>query len=186
MVDSIGAFLRVSGSANINVLPRPSSDPVNSGIVTGLRTVSDLVELSATAQLLLQLQARNVTLEQTRNIVVDATPDSQVDARVDLSGAELAGRDLSGLDLRRAILRFADLRNTNLSGTNLTGVSFFSADVTGALFFGADLGGASFAGAINLRSEQLLGARGDENTVLPLGVRFGIQQPVKTFPVIRI
>ena len=66
-------------------------------------------------------------------------------ARADLSGANLAGADLSGANLARADLSGANLAGADLSGANLAGADLSGADLSGANLAGANLSGADLA-----------------------------------------
>ena len=102
---------------------------------------------------------------------------------VDLVGAELKGLNLRGMDfegsnLRKAELENADLRGVDFEGSDLRGTDFKDADVRwanfgeanvkGADFDHADLRGADLAGAVGAKSDQLLKACLDAETVLPV------------------
>ena len=74
------------------------------------------------------------------------------------SAAETLNLDLPGLLARAELFIYGTTRATN-------------AIVTGATFFGADLRGANLAGARGLTADQLIGARIDIATILPVGVQ---------------
>jgi len=85
--------------------------------------------------------------------------EKAVDAKSNLSGAELRYANLSGADLRSANLRGADLsgadlRSAELRGANLSGANLRSADLSGANLSGANLSGADLRSA-DLRSANL-------------------------------
>ena len=80
-----------------------------------------------------------------------------------LARAELQGADLSGADLRYAGLNAANLAKANLSGALLD-----YADFSGANLANARLCGAHLRYAKNLTPAQVLQARIDDSTVLPL------------------
>jgi uncharacterized protein YjbI with pentapeptide repeats/lipoprotein-anchoring transpeptidase ErfK/SrfK/peptidoglycan hydrolase-like protein with peptidoglycan-binding domain len=83
-----------------------------------------------------------------------------------LTGAALGAADLPGADLRYARLNVADLADANLSG------AFFDyADFSGANLVNANLCGAHLRYAKNLTPTQVLQARIDDSTVLPLHYR---------------
>jgi uncharacterized protein YjbI with pentapeptide repeats/lipoprotein-anchoring transpeptidase ErfK/SrfK/peptidoglycan hydrolase-like protein with peptidoglycan-binding domain len=80
-----------------------------------------------------------------------------------LAAADVAGADLSGADLRYARLEQACLAKANLSGALLD-----YADLFGANLAGANLLGAHLRYAKNLTPAQVLEARIDDSTILPL------------------
>jgi hypothetical protein len=83
-------------------------------------------------------------------------------------GVDHRGALLFGADLRRASLRGSDLRGAILIGADLRGVDLTAADLTGADLRGADLRGADLGRALFLTPSQVVSARGDRTTVLPL------------------
>lgn len=93
-----------------------------------------------------------------------------------LEGADLSSADLTGAKLMGANLKAADLRNATLEGAILTGAnldraklqhanlgraSLPKADLQGAQLYGTRLDGANFTDVVNLTSEQLEGACGE-------------------------
>ena len=80
-----------------------------------------------------------------------------------LAAADVAGADLSGADLRYARLEEACLAKANLSGALLD-----YADLFGANLAEANLRGAHLRYAKNLTPAQVLQARIDDSTILPL------------------
>jgi uncharacterized protein YjbI with pentapeptide repeats len=101
-------------------------------------------------------------------------------ARADLDGASLRGVDLrrarldsaevQGASLQRARLDSASLRWTILDGATLTGASLVDTDVDGASLRNANLKGTDLSSVRNLTAAQLVDARIDESTRLPVGV----------------
>lgn len=85
--------------------------------------------------------------------------------------ADFTNQDFSGTDLTGAVLKSADLTNANFWNSVLRDALLTNAIVTGATFFGADLRGANLAGALGLTADQLIGARIDIATILPVGVQ---------------
>ncbi len=155
----------------------------------GSGTVEDIVTLSLAAQAILGYLSSNVPLkgdltpinggsdnlpnQTTEQLLAQdaATPLAQASgSHNNFVGIDLSGQNLSGGDFRGVALNYANLTGTDLSYAVLTGVSFANADVTGANFQGADLRGANFAGATGLRADQLVNARIDMSTTLPIGV----------------
>ncbi|HEC91266.1 MAG TPA: pentapeptide repeat-containing protein [Alphaproteobacteria bacterium] len=155
----------------------------------GSGTVEDMVTLSLAAQAILSYLSSNVPLKGDLTSInggSDNLPNQTTEqllaqgaapplARAEGShnnfiGIDLSGQNLSGGDFRGIILNYANLAGADLSYAVLTGVSFANADVSGANFQGADLRGANFAGATGLRADQLINARVDMNTTLPIGV----------------
>lgn len=101
----------------------------------------------------------------------------------DLSGAKLAGAhlekaslrfatlaraELQGADLSGADLRYARLNGANVAGANLSGALLDYADLSGANLADARLCGAHLRYAKNLAPAQVLQARIDDATALPL------------------
>jgi uncharacterized protein YjbI with pentapeptide repeats len=80
--------------------------------------------------------------------------EAAVEARANLTGADLAGANLAGANLAGANLAGADLYGANLARADLTG-----ANLAGANLAGANLSGANLAGA-NLSGANLAGAKG--------------------------
>ncbi len=155
----------------------------------GSGTVEDTVSLSPTAQAILDYLSTNVPLKgdltpinggadnlpnQTTELLLaqDAQPPlaQAVGSHNNFVGIDLSGQNLSGGDFRSITLNYANLAGTDFSYAVLTGVSFANADVTGANFQGADLRGANLAGVTGLRADQLINARVDTGTTLPIGV----------------
>jgi len=87
-----------------------------------------------------------------------ATLRSAIDARADLSGANLCEANLSGADLSRADLYRADLYRANLSRADLSGANLSGANLSGANLSGANLSGANLCEA-NLSGADLSRAR---------------------------
>jgi hypothetical protein len=90
----------------------------------------------------------------------------------DLTEAQLIKADLEGAmlmdaKLENTILTNANLRGADLSGANLRKANFRQANLQGADLSEANLHGARLKGAINLESDQIQGANGDNNTSLP-------------------
>src|SRR5690606_19477688 len=103
-----------------------------------------------------------------------------------LSGARIRQADISLSVMNRTNFRRADLRDVEAYGAVLSSSNFVGADLTNASFVGPYLEGAAFAGArldganlsgaqlsraTGLTQGQLNQACGDENTVLPSGLR---------------
>lgn len=96
----------------------------------------------------------------------------------DLEGADLHRADLHGADLHGAELGWADLREADLHGADLSGGSLHDADLRDADCHGADLTeadlteadlrGADLRGARGLTRAQIVAARIDARTKLPL------------------
>src|SRR5262245_22227898 len=82
--------------------------------------------------------------------------------------ARLAAADLAGADLSGADLRYARLNDTCLAGANLRDALLDYADFYGANLAGANLLGAHLRYAKNLTPAQVLQARIDDSTILPL------------------
>src|SRR5262245_61138104 len=80
-----------------------------------------------------------------------------------LAAANVAGADLSGADLRYARLNDARLAKANLRGALLDYADFYGANLAGANLLGAHLRYAK-----NLTPAQVLQARIDDSTILPL------------------
>lgn len=105
---------------------------------------------------------------------------------LNLSGARVRQADISLSVMNRTNFRRADLRDVEAYGAVLSSSNFTGADLTNASFVGTYLEGAAFAGArlngtnlsgaqlsraTGLTQGQLNQACGDENTVLPSGLR---------------
>lgn len=105
---------------------------------------------------------------------------------LNLSGARLRQADLSLSVMNRTRFANADLRDIEAYGAVFSGSSFAGADLTNASFVGTYLEGATFTGAklngTNLSGAEMSRARGlsqsqlnqacgDQNTVLPSGLR---------------
>ena len=93
----------------------------------------------------------------------------------DLQGALLAESNLYGTLLIGAKLRRTSLAGANLLAAALVGAKLQGATITktkfhGTLLWEAELQGVDLRGAIGLTSEQLVKAKGDEDTKLPAGV----------------
>lgn len=94
--------------------------------------------------------------------------------------AKLWGAFLGEAQLQQACLEEADLRQTNIIRANLQKAKFREAKLRGALLVGADLRGADLeeadlrgtdlSRARGLTSQQLVKAKGDEDTKLPPGI----------------
>jgi uncharacterized protein YjbI with pentapeptide repeats len=155
----------------------------------GSGTAEDTVTLSPTALAILDYQSTKMPLKgdltpinggsdnmpsQTTEQILSqraAPPLAQAEgSHNNFVGIDFSGQNLSGGDFRGITLNYANLAGTDFSYAVLTGVSFANADVTGANFQGADLRGANFAGATGLRADQLINARTDVSTTLPIGV----------------
>ncbi len=114
----------------------------------------------------------------------------------DFSGLERTGLNLSGARIRQADISLSVMNRTNFSRSDLRDVeaygavlsssNFTGADLTNASFVGTYLEGATFTGAklhgTNLSGAEMSRARGltqsqlnqacgDQNTVLPSGLR---------------
>ena len=107
-----------------------------------------------------------------------------------LTGANLSGAFLNAADLRGATLEDANLAHANLAHANLTGANITPANLSdanlnntilsdanlsganldGATLADANLSGANLGMAVGLTQDQVLGARGDERTLLPDGL----------------
>jgi hypothetical protein len=102
---------------------------------------------------------------------------SQADLpRTRFCGSDLKGAIFAAADLRQADMSRADLRGADLRGAVLTGAFLRLAEVDGADFSQAKLAGCDFSGtdlrrAKGLTQQALLGACGDTETQLPLGLR---------------
>lgn len=79
--------------------------------------------------------------------------------------------DLRGADLSRFYLREANLRGSDLSESDLSGSNLEAAKLSGANLSGANLSGANLGAVIDLAQEQISGARCDDHTQLPEGLR---------------
>ena len=90
--------------------------------------------------------------------------------RANLQGAILGGAILEGAILGGANLQGADLRRTGLQGAYLREATLNTANLTGA----------NLSGAHDVTLAQLEGAKGDENTVLPSGLKPPAHWGVKT------
>ena len=113
-----------------------------------------------------------------------------------LSGANFGGANLSGANLSEADLSGANLIGSNLIKANLSGANLLDADLTRATIFlahlsratlgrtnlteaklggadlsGADLFGVDLSGVLVLTQEQIDSARGDDDTLLPTGLK---------------
>lgn len=84
-----------------------------------------------------------------------------------LDEAHLRGAHMEGTLLWEARLRKANLREARLMGASLFGATLEGANLTGARLDGTDLRGADLRQSEGLTQEQLNGAIGDENTILP-------------------
>jgi len=73
--------------------------------------------------------------------------EAAVNARADLTGADLARANLTGADLTGAYLTDAYLADANLTGADLTGANLTGADLTGAYLARANLTDANLARA---------------------------------------
>jgi len=104
---------------------------------------------------------------------------------LDLNGAEFKDLDLEGIDFEGSHLRAAEFEGANLQGADfeqadlvradfknadLRKASFEDARLRSADFDHANLRGSDLTGATGLRSEQLLEACLDADTVLPTGL----------------
>jgi uncharacterized protein YjbI with pentapeptide repeats len=105
---------------------------------------------------------------------------------LNLRGARLRQASFSAGVVKRADLSKCDLRDVDAYGGLFTGTNFRGADLTnavlvGAIFGGADLAGANLTGtnlsgaelqhSRGLTARQVAAACGDENTLLPRGLR---------------
>jgi len=89
---------------------------------------------------------------------------------VDLRGADLTGANLFGANLERALLHEANFRGSNLRLASLNVTSFGGADLSEADLHGTGIRGADLGETKGLIQAQLESAKGDENTILPLGL----------------
>lgn len=106
-----------------------------------------------------QTRAIRDLLRRVSELARAGTPTPHMDfANKDLIGAKLAGANLRGASLRGARLIEADLRRADLR----------LADFTAADMRNADLRGANLTEALFLRQSQLVAARGDTDTRLPV------------------
>ncbi|NDD52822.1 pentapeptide repeat-containing protein [bacterium] len=76
------------------------------------------------------------------NNSIRSTLAAAVDAKANLSGADLCGANLSKANLSGADLCGADLSGANLSGADLSKANLWRADLTGANLYMANLYGA--------------------------------------------
>ena len=88
----------------------------------------------------------------------------------DFSGMERTGLNLSGARIRQADISLSVMNRTNFSRSDLRDV-LEGASFTGAKLSGTNLSGAEMARARGLTQSQLNQACGDQNTVLPSGLR---------------
>ena len=88
-------------------------------------------------------------------------------------GARFTGADLSLLNGFGGRFARADLGGANLTGATLVGADLGQARWTGAILTSVNLSGADLSGARGLTQRQLDAACGDEQTVLPQGLRIG-------------
>jgi DNA-binding NarL/FixJ family response regulator len=107
--------------------------------------------------------------------------------QADLSGADLKEGNLAVANLRHANLRAARLddavlRQADLSGGNLQGASLKGTDLAGANLLETDLRGTDLRQATGLTKAQLLKARGDHTTLLPVTVRVQWGDDAETAP----
>jgi uncharacterized protein YjbI with pentapeptide repeats len=132
--------------------------------IEGIVAHTALVERTA-------LRVSDTQAAQQNNLSAGGTPLTAGDfspgnlIRADFSGQSFAGTDLTG-----AVLKSANLANAGFSDAVLRDALLTNAVVTGATFFRADLRGANLAGALGLTADQLIGARIDITTILPVGV----------------
>lgn len=161
MLDSINAYLSAINGTYLQV--SKDSPQVSAGTTptTGGRVISDYVTLSPEAQAFLDSRG---TVDPAQ---VDTLGDPRQSAYVQ---ANFAGKSFAGGDLTGASLQFADLSGTNFSNAVLRDAVLRFSNVSGADFRGADLRGANLGGATGLTADQLIGARVDANTILPVGV----------------
>ncbi len=102
----------------------------------------------------------------------ETNPGAKPDfSHADLSGADLVMANLSDAVLTGANLAIANLRGADLRGADLSGANLVGARLLGVDLVGANLRGANLSTAEDLTEEQLDEALGDENTVLPDGVK---------------
>jgi hypothetical protein len=108
--------------------------------------------------------AAAATLAEAVNLAIQARANL---SGADLSRANLYGANLSGADLSRANLSGANLSGANLSGANLSGADLSRANLSRANLSGADLSGADLSRA-NLSGANLSGANlsGAKNAAL--------------------
>jgi uncharacterized protein YjbI with pentapeptide repeats len=85
---------------------------------------------------------------------------------VDLMNADLQGAIMYHARLQNAVLYYAKLQGANLYRANLQGADLYYADLQSAHLGNADLQGANLRRS-RLQGAILLGAKYDENTVLP-------------------
>lgn len=93
----------------------------------------------------------------------------------DLTMATLEDADLARANLDHANLTRANITPANLAGANLNSAILSDANLTGANLDGATLADANLTGAnlgmaVGLTQDQVIGARGDERTLLPDGL----------------
>lgn len=163
-IEGIAAHIALVDRSTLRIADEQSANLP--GLPSGTALKSDFVALSGAARALLALASTENTLSATGTVLStnDASPGN-------LIRANFTNQDFSGTDLTGAVLKSADLTNADFSNAVLRDALLTNAVVTGATFFGADLRGANLAGARGLTADQLVGARIDIATILPVGVQ---------------
>ena len=103
----------------------------------------------------------------TSTILSSATLKCSSLYEADLSESLIDDADLTDADLRRATFTAAKLRGATLDGADLSEAILDGADLSGASLRETVLIATSFKGVSGLEQEQLQGACGDGDTVLP-------------------
>lgn len=108
-------------------------------------------------------------------------------SRGDFSGSDFSSADLSSSNLRDAVMTGANFREARLRMASLDGSDLSGADLQGATaddvsfaetnLSEANLSGADLRNARSLTQEQLNGACGDANTILPVSLSIGYCDP---------
>jgi len=121
---------------------------------------ANLEEASLPGANLKKAQLGEAILKRTELSFADLT-------KAQLIKADLEGAILTEAKLEDATLIDANLQGTDLSGANLQRANFRQANLQGANLSEANLQGARLKRAINLESDQIERANGDNNTSLP-------------------
>jgi uncharacterized protein YjbI with pentapeptide repeats len=152
-----GQFLRLAAFQGANL----KGADVNGAELTGIhlnRANLDGADLSRTnmaGAVLTGASLRNANLAYAR---LDA---------VRMAGADFTGANLSGANLR--MLEYVE--GTNFAGVTARGTVFRHAYLSRVNIAGADFSGADFTRSKGLTNKQLATACGDENTILPPGLK---------------
>jgi uncharacterized protein YjbI with pentapeptide repeats len=173
------------------------SDFSHSNLSGGKFYKSNLAGASFNKAYMMRVEGDGVILH--KSILRDATLTEATLTNSDLSLADLKRADLvranfQGSSFKSAFLKAADAMEANFQAADMTGAklthgNFTNAKFTGAIlknvdfgdaiveqcdFTGADLSGANLYSATGLTEYQLIGACGDERTILPEGMTLSV------------